>query len=833
MMISRAIYLNLIPAILLTFFWVVVPLSEAQEDDNELFLIAQKAFEDGFYDVAIRYINQFLEQFPQSEKRIQVQLLLGQSYFFKSQYLKAFEIFQELKKYSEFKDATLFWLGETYFKGSDYKQSEVHYQQLIELYPDSVYRPQAYYSLAWAYFEEDNFELSQKTFLKFIQLFPAHQLSEDSAFKLGECAFQQKHYEPAISYFRDYVLKYPQSSRHSEAYFYIAESYYYWENFAEAIIYYSKTAEISQDKNLTALSKISLGWSHLKLADYDTAQKAFHEALEIAKEIGIATDDISLGQATLFLEKKDYPQALEAYKQIIKKFPQSPRVPEAKLGIANIYYIKKDYPKAIAEYQSFINESSSSGKLSRRSEVMEKAYYGLAWTYLKSGQIDLSIQTFEQIMHQTESKIVKVSALTQIGEAYHDQGQFEKSLEIYDKILREFPDSLYSDYIQYRQGITLLKMEKLDAAALSFQSLQTNFPNSGYLQDVPYYLAVAHFKKGDWTSAKKYILDFLTHTNPDNEFTSESYYILALSYFNKTEFQEALREFQKIAKLFPQDDNILKNAELGTAKSLYHLKQTKEAIKKFEEIISRFPKSDVAQDALLWLGNHFLETSVYNQAVNYYQIFLQDFPGSTKTNMVQFELGQAYEIQGLLDKAIYHYRQIGESSDKELYAKARLAIADIFAKEMDAPAAIATYQNIINTSPEFIRDAYIKIAEIYEKIQDYPQAVEAYQQALKSDRSSSEIKNVELQFYIADMYEILRDYNRAVEEYLKIPYLYTEEHAWIVKAFLRIARIFEDQEMWEEAKSIYQKIIDYKTDELIFAQERIDWINSNTVLPKL
>ena len=70
--------------------------TQAQDNEKELFLVAQKAFEDGFYDVAMRYINQLLEEYPKTEKHIQANLLLGQCYFFKSQYLKAYDIFQNI-----------------------------------------------------------------------------------------------------------------------------------------------------------------------------------------------------------------------------------------------------------------------------------------------------------------------------------------------------------------------------------------------------------------------------------------------------------------------------------------------------------------------------------------------------------------------------------------------------------------------------------------------------------------------------------------------------------------------------------------------------------------
>ena len=71
-----------------------VALSQQESQEEELFFVAQKAFDDGFYDVAIRYIDQFLQKFPSTHHYAKARLLYGQCYFFKNQYLKAFEIFQ-------------------------------------------------------------------------------------------------------------------------------------------------------------------------------------------------------------------------------------------------------------------------------------------------------------------------------------------------------------------------------------------------------------------------------------------------------------------------------------------------------------------------------------------------------------------------------------------------------------------------------------------------------------------------------------------------------------------------------------------------------------------
>src|SRR3989338_119269 len=272
----------------------------------------------------------------------------------------------------------------------------------MEAFPKSEYTPQAYYSLGWVYFDQNNFEKAKEAFQQLLTHYPAHQLSEDAAFKLAECFYNLRDYENTVKSLTDYVLTYHQSQRHAEAYFYIAESYYYRNDPLNAASYYAKTADIAYDNKLILMAKVSLGWCYLKLGKHSLSQKHFDEALEFAKSKNILSDDIYLGQATLFAEMGEHPKALEVYEHLITEFPNSKRIIEAYLGKANTHYLLGDYKQAIAAYQALIDQFAANPQLS---ETIEKAYFGLAWSYLKAGTIDSSIQTFEKIKASTEIKL--------------------------------------------------------------------------------------------------------------------------------------------------------------------------------------------------------------------------------------------------------------------------------------------------------------------------------------------------------------------------------------------------------------------------------------------
>ncbi len=805
--------------------FVLSPSIQADQLEDELFLVAQKAFEDGFYDVAMRYIEQFQQKYPTSQKTVQTKLLLGQCYFFKNQYLKAFEIFQSLSQYTEFRDATLFWLGETYFKGGDFKQAEKNYLQLINTYPNSSYLPQALYSLGWTYFEQTNYPNAEETFAKLISHYPHHSLSEEAAFKIGECNHNAGEHSQAIKFFTDFITIYPKSPRLSEALFFIAESYYSKEDYLSAVGFYAQAGDKAYDPKIAMLSKIGLGWSYLKLQKLDLAQKSFEEADKIAQEKNLPAEDVLFGLATLYADAGDSLRAGEAYQKLITQFPQSPRLAQAYLGKANSDYARADYAGAVTNYQNLIQNFS---KNSAQTEIIEKAYYGLAWTFLKSGKTEQAIQSFQDIVTQSTSKIARGSALTQIGDAYQEINELEKAVQIYDQILREYPDTVYADYAQFRQGIALLKANKIEAATLSFQGLQANFPKSKYLNEVKYYLALAYFKKEAWDQSLRLAKAYLDEPSEAKNFIPEANYLLGLANFNSKKYEQTLNIFQRLVKNYPEQKNVTPIAELYIAKSLFALGKSKEAIEKFTAINKLYPQTEAAAQAVLWLGDYYLDEGKYPAAIQYYNHFITTFPGSEKINLVYYELGQSYQGAEQLQDALNAYKKVTENPDKEIFAKAKLAVADIFSKDMDPQTAIDTYQNIAQTIPEFKKEALLRVADIYKNNKNYAKAITTYEAALRASTSVSKSDAAALQFEIGDTYELLHDSAKAVEAYLKISYLFPDEKNWVIKSYLRLARIFEDGSQWEQAATIYNKIIVFNTDESKYAKERLDWIAANT-----
>ena len=256
--------------------------------------------------------------------------------------------------------------------------------------------------------------------------------------------------------------------------------------------------------------------------------------------------------------------------------------------------------------------------------------------------------------------------------------------------------------------------------------------------------------------------------------------------------------------------------------------QNSEEAKKTLKLISlKYADSEVAEEALILLGDYYLDEGDLDNALTYYQEIINKFPNSSKRNIAYYEIGQVYQAKKEFSSAIDAFKKVNSPEGAEINTKAKMAIADIFSKELNSQLSIETYQGIIDSSPEYKKDALTKLADIYKATKEYDKVIQTLTLAMQSEQLSSETTNPQIQFLIADTYETIHEKDKAVENYLKIPYIYPEAKNWGIKSFLRIAKIYEDDEKWEEAKTIYEKASELNLEESKFANERLEWINQN------
>ncbi len=798
-----------------------MPVIAAEEHkEEESFLVARKAFDDGFYDVSLGLLARFINENPSSKKISEAKLLIGQCYYYQGKYLDALAKFDELLKQPSaltIKDAVLYWIAEVHFKGNDFRKANKFYQRIIDEHPNSEYLASCYYSIGWCYFQGQEYEEALKSFEKVEKDFPSSVHADDAAHKIIDCLYNLKDYSSLKSKINSYIKKTKDKQRQAYLNFYLAEADYYLGDYNPAIDEYSKALLLTDEAYLKSLCNLGLGWAYLKAKNYQRADEVFQSVSTDTLEKK-SRDALLLGEAVLLSETNMLNEARLAYEKLIAHTDDPFVLAQAYLGKSEAFYNLADYAKAIDTYKEALSRLSD-GPVS---EYIDKIHYGLAWAYIKEGLFKEAIDEFNKVAKQSEDKVIKIAALCQVGDTYQDSGEYQKAIETYDKLLRDYPVSLYNDYIQYQLGVAFLKSSKYDAAIMAFRKLENDFPNSKLLDEAAYALGLAYFQMKDYSASEEAFRKLKQEFKSSN-LGAQATYLLGTSLYNQSKFQEAIEVFKDIARLYSGDKELMQKAEFEIAECYYQMGNEKEAISRFKALRSKYPDSNLTAEIMWWLGQFYYRSKELALAKRYFISIIRDFPKSSLVASSYYALGLISSDEGQYQQALDNLEKVISLSSSDLAAQAAVAMADIYIKQGDYDSSLKICKQLITKYKNLHSIIYPKIADIYILISDFKNAAWYYRLSL----DAVPVKEMaQIQFKLAESIQSQGLDDEAIAEYFKVGYMYSANDELNLKSLLRIAAIYEKNERFREARDVYRKVVALNVSESKYAQERIDWINT-------
>jgi tetratricopeptide (TPR) repeat protein len=256
-------------------------------------------------------------------------------------------------------------------------------------------------------------------------------------------------------------------------------------------------------------------------------------------------------------------------------------------------------------------------------------------------------------------------------------------------------------------------------------------------------------KYNDGFNAQKY-LDKVAKAQPAN---LEVWSMLARVYDRQRDYTSAAAAFRKITELDPQNAD----AFFGLGRVLVRTQKSAEGIAALEKSVALKPSNT---EAYLHMANAYEETRDFQKAGDAYEKYLAGNPpnawtayqrlGMSRMNANQFEaaaaalaeaakaqpqdqsilynLAQAYEKSGKLDKAEETYKALAVVSPKDapnFYSY----ILGMYSKAAQWPKAIEAAQKIAELKPNDDQSVY-NVGYIYQQLQKYPEAIEQYKKVV-------------------------------------------------------------------------------------------------------
>lgn len=822
---------KILRVILISFFCFVCPCrllaADLNRQQEDAFYVAVKAYEDDFYDVSLTLFDRFLKNYLQSDKKLDVLAYMGQCYYSEGNYVKALNQFESLLKTEgaeRLKDKILFWLGEIYCKGRDYRQASAFYKQVIENYKNSFYYISSYKALAQAQLDDGKFQEALDTYN---QILDCPKDSSDSSIKqeaffgICEALYRMKDYNALKEGLKNFISKCPQGKMKGKmmgrAFFYLGEADFYLGQYEEAIEAYRNVNEFSSDMEQVSLARLGMGWSYLKLRQYKEAQAIFSEFKEDFQPPGLI-----LGKAVLKTGLGEYEEALQLFDAVIAMKKVYEFIPIAYFGKAEVFYNLSRFDEAIVAYRTSLDrlKDISWGVYTQTQELRDKIHYGLAWAYLKIGDFQSAQNEFQRVVSISTDKIVKISALCQLGDTYQDAGEYDKAIETYRTFMKDYPDTVYSDYVQYQLGMTWLKMKNLDSAVLAFRNVLKEYPSSKLTDDVYYFIGVCYFQKGAYPSAREQLEPFVNDFK-DSSYRSQALFLLGESLMDMGQYKEAVNIFVGIIKEYSDLETLRQKAEYEVASAYMRMGDEIQANKRLMDFVTRYPGSQLSPDIIFWLGQGFFDKKNFFQARKYFERLIRNYPDYELVPDAFLQIGLSYVQENKIDAALRSFQQAEQRGSDQVKARAYVLSGDIYFTKSELDKALAQYQEVVSSGEGLKKTACLKIAQVYRLQGQADKAMAVLADALGQEGT---VSNAEIQFSIAELLEEKGSVQEALEAYSKVFYLYPDNETWVVKALLRVARIYENQEKWTEVENILKKILQYNVPEVKYAKEKLQWL---------
>ncbi len=449
-------------------------------------------------------------------------------------------------------------------------------------------------------------------------------------------------------------------------------------------------------------------------------------------------------------------------------------------------------------------------------------YYNLSCALSKSGCSQEAIQSFQKVIAIGIDKTLKASSLCQIGDIYQELGDYQKAQEVYRAVLKDYPDAGYGDYAYYQLGAVFIKGSDYAGAIANLNSLLKNFPTSRFIADAIYSLGLAYFKNQDYALSQKFLGRFRKEFL-ESDLRPKALYLLGDSFCGLGDYASARDIFKETLRVASQDIELTQKAEYAIADCYYRLGQEQEALSRFKSLRTKYPGSLFTAEVIWWLGSYYYQCEDLALARRYFLSIIQDFPASDLVADAYYALGLTFVEDTHAPEALENFRKALAFNNAKIKPLASLAMADIYVKESKYDLALQLYRNVLIDYSDMGNLIYPKLAAAFAKTGDSLGALEYYRQALAT---APLIEKSGLLMKVAEIQETLGMFKEAVEGYLEAVDLARQDNALAVKAFLRIAQIYEDKDDLEQALNFYNRILKLDTPESKFARERINLIKS-------
>ena len=512
------------------------------------------------YQSVPQVLNGYLEKYPETSYKEEIETLLIDSYITSKNYKEALELLKGKKSF-ENKVAyqkVAFYRGVELFNESKYQEAKKMFDASLNEPQDATYTARATFWKSETDYNLATYDEALIGFKQFQQQTAAASTKENENldYNLAYTYFKQKNYSQATQYFNQFITNHKNDKvRLNDAYLRLADGYFVSSQYQQAINAYNesiKVGEIEADyaffqkalsngyigqesKKISELEQFiatypksklrddamyALGNAYVKVNQKDKAM-AIYERLNSEYKMSSFVPKSLLRQGLVYYNASQNTQALTKFKKIAGDFPGTPEANQA-VATARLIYI--DLGK-VDEYAAWVRTLDY---VEVTDADLDNATYQAAEKQYLDGNTNEAIKQFNGYVNTFPSGLHAVQSHFYLAQLYFKKELKENAVPHY-KYVVEASRSEFTEEALLRLSQITLENKKWKEAIPVLKRLENeaNFPqNTVFAQSN---LMQANYQLNNYDEAVAYAEKVLSHSNLDNKVKSDAYVIIARS----------------------------------------------------------------------------------------------------------------------------------------------------------------------------------------------------------------------------------------------------------------------------------------------------------------
>ena len=703
-----------------------------------IYKIASSYLEKGDYLQARSSFQSFLQTEPKSEFAPRAIYLIGESFLREERFKEACFAYGDMaSSYPNdfYSPNAQFKLGWCYFNLKGFQQAKSSLIKFKRLYPDHPLLPEVELLLGNTLTELKLYMAASDAYQRVIDQTKEVEIREVALALMSRANYLGENYTALVSGYRYLLNQFSPSKSPWRliTYLYLAEGYLKQGMHNEAIELYKLIQSIYPTNPLLIYAQEGLAWANFLNEDYSEAQKIREKIQNISQQKDLPEDLVLINRyelANAFFNQKKYLKALDIFDVFHKQNPKHYLAAKAALNGGLCYYQLEYFAQAIEAWENMEKNYPDAPET-------KQALWKVADTYFRAQLYDKAIKTYKRIIeHYVKDNKESAKAHLSIAQCYYNSKNNVLAIQSLKELIEKFPlEPQAYEALDFLTGLLEVPDSKESALSALKDIIKSLGRSNPLAIEAQFRLARSFFEDKNYSKATEMLERIISELLKSTRFADSNYY-LAESYYQLSEFNKAELAYKRFIDNFPEDKRaIIAIFHLGSAQ--FKGEKFAEAAETFEKLVQNYPDCEYSSGAMYNTILAYRKLRKWEKAASTLQMYQEKYPAAAKSSGMDIELATIYEEQNQYLKAIEILQAIRNKMDRrtETWGEITFRIAENYMTIEEEEKGIGEYQKLVSASNplpgDWMLNAMIKMGEYYEKNGEMQKALSLYEKIYK------------------------------------------------------------------------------------------------------